>query len=67
MTLRLAALLTFVPTVALAHPGHGTTESESWAHYLTDPVHVALLGGAVLGVVVVGRVWRRATQHRSRP
>lgn len=63
MTLRLAALLSFVPTVALAHPGHGTTEPQSWIHYLTEPGHVALLGGAAIGVVVLGRAWRRIKQR----
>lgn len=66
MTLRLASLLMLAPTVALAHPGHGTTEPESWTHYLTDPVHATMLGGAVLGAIVVARTWRRATRRRSR-
>jgi hypothetical protein len=66
VTLRLASLLTLVPAVAFAHPGHGTTEPDGWAHYLTDPVHVTVLGGATLGVVLLARSWRRAARRRSR-
>ncbi len=55
-----------IPATAFAHPGHGTTEPESWVHYLTEPVHVAMFAAAVsLGVVVVGG-WRRARARRDR-
>jgi putative copper export protein len=59
---RLTALLASlaVPTTALAHPGHGTTEPDSWAHYLTEPLHVAVIAAAVSLALGVGLAWRRS-------
>jgi hypothetical protein len=45
--------------VLALHPGHGTTDPNSWAHYLTEPVHVlALAGIAAISVVVFAIGWR---------
>jgi hypothetical protein len=41
-----------VPAVASAHPGHGTTESGTWAHYLGEPLHVAVIGAALAGLAL---------------
>lgn len=52
LTTALAAAATIlVPTVALGHPGHGTTEPYSWAHYLTEPVHI-LAVGAIAAIAI---------------
>jgi hypothetical protein len=48
--------------VALAHPGHGTTEGDTAAHYLLEPVHglpLLLLAGAVAVSWTVFRGVRR--------
>ena len=34
---------------AFAHPGHGDTDPGTWRHYLTEPVHVLTLAGALAG------------------
>lgn len=46
-----AALHGLVPSVALAHPGHGTTEPETWSHYFTEPLHLAAIATATLVTV----------------
>ena len=56
----LALLVCLVPATAFAHPGHGTTDPDSWSHYLTEPEHVLALCGAVGLVVVVWAVLRGA-------
>lgn len=57
----LAALATtLVPAVALAHPGHGTTEPQSWVHYLTEPVHI----GGVAAIALVAVLVERARSRR---
>jgi putative copper export protein len=49
--------MTNLAVLALAaHPGHGTTVSGTWMHYLTEPVHVLLLAGAAWGAVGFVRV-----------
>ncbi len=63
MTLRITALLSFVPSMALAHPGHGTTAPESWTHYLTEPVHVAVAAAIAVGAVALGTAWRRTSRR----
>lgn len=64
MTSRLALLLSFAPSVAAAHPGHGHTEPATWVHYLTEPLHVAVLVGGSLAAIVAGSAWRRARGRR---
>jgi hydrogenase/urease accessory protein HupE len=56
-------LLLLVPTLAFAHPGHGHTEPTSWTHYLTEPVHVALLVIAAVTVLA----WRRVLRTQKTP
>jgi hypothetical protein len=61
---RLAALLVLAPSIALAHPGHGTTEPDTWTHYVTEPVHVGVIVlAAVTWSCALG--WHRA-RRRSR-
>ncbi len=55
--LPLVVSLTSAP--ALAHPGHGQTEPQSWRHYLTEPLHVFLLVAGVVAVLAATWVAHR--------
>ncbi|MGB0661401.1 MAG: hypothetical protein ACPGNV_14655 [Mangrovicoccus sp.] len=52
---KLALLIASLPTLALAHPGHG---AEPTTHWLTAPDHLIVLGLAV-AALLVRPVWRR--------
>jgi hypothetical protein len=45
--------------LALVHPGHGVTEPSSWRHYLTEPVHVLVVAGALAGLIALVVLYRR--------
>ncbi|HEY1558557.1 MAG TPA: hypothetical protein VGF94_27225 [Kofleriaceae bacterium] len=51
---------------AFMHPGHGTTDPDSWRHYLTEPVHVVTLA-ALAVVVVVAIAFLRAPRRQAKP
>ena len=34
-------LLLALPMLALAHPGHGTSNGNDWLHYFSSPGHLA--------------------------
>jgi len=51
--LALCALL-LSASATLAHPGHGEPSSSTWAHHLTEPLHLA--GWLALGLVSAGCV-----------
>ena len=56
---------------AFAHPGHDTAPAmgffEGLAHLMTQPDHVAMLGGALVAALVARRVWRgRRDARRAR-
>jgi putative copper export protein len=34
-------LILAMPTLALAHPGHGTSNGNDWLHYFSSPSHLA--------------------------
>jgi hypothetical protein len=69
---RIAASLAFaaasLPAIALAHPGHGSTDGHGLIHYLVEPVHasvlVGLLAAAVVSFVAVKRRERAARSSR---
>lgn len=65
MKLRLAALLALIPNLAHAHPGHGHTDPQSWTHYLTEPVHVAVLSAAAVAGLVLLRARKRSRANRT--
>lgn len=48
-----ATVTTLAASSSWAHPGHGTTSADAPAHYLTEPLHLALLVAAV----VAGGAW----------
>lgn len=60
MKISSALAITLAPAVALAHPGHGTTEPQSWAHYLTEPVHIA----GVAAIAAIAILLERARSRR---
>ncbi len=60
-----ALALGLVPAVAFAHPGHGHTDPSTWRHYLTEPLHVAVLAVAAAAVLVTWLAYRRLAQQRS--
>ena len=45
-----------IPGVAAAHPEHASAGNFGFAHYLSEPFHVALAGAAILLIVVVRRL-----------
>ena len=57
--------LALAPATALAHPGHGTTDPGSVAHYLLDPVHAMIFGVATCMAVFTAVGWRR--RRRASP
>ena len=66
----LAAVCTLVPATAFAHPGHGHTDPDSLAHYLTEPVHAIPLALAAAFVIIAVAGWRiraRRMREQARP
>jgi hydrogenase/urease accessory protein HupE len=60
----IAASCLLLASAAAAHPGHGLGGgSQSWLHYLSEPLHVAPLALAMLSV---GLWSRRRTQAQAR-
>lgn len=52
----LTLLLTMLPFVTMAHPGHGDDEGFTIKHYFTQPEHVLFtLVALVLVAIVLGR------------
>ncbi len=49
----LITLSMLVPSLALAHPGHGSTPPSSVAHYLVEPEHSVLLLVAVVAAALI--------------
>lgn len=56
--------LMLIAALLAAHPGHGTTDPGSWRHYLTEPVHYAVILAA--GASVWGAVWGLRVLRRRR-
>ena len=50
-----AVAAVLVPGAAIAHPGHASSGDFGIAHYLTDPIHVGILGAAALLIVAIRR------------
>ncbi|MBX3437017.1 MAG: hypothetical protein KF861_05975 [Planctomycetaceae bacterium] len=51
-----------------AHPGHGTTDPQTVAHYLTEPVHLAPLMAVVAvsaAAISLLAARNRQTRHRG--
>jgi hydrogenase/urease accessory protein HupE len=61
----LTALSLFVlciPSISLAHPGHGNTDGYTITHYFTEPVHVVIAIGVLAAVAVYTRQVRKSKQ-----
>lgn len=56
----LTSALVLVPSMAIAHPGHGVVGSNSFVHWLAD--HPALTAAAVLAV---GFAWWMAAKVKD--
>ncbi|HVZ26150.1 MAG TPA: hypothetical protein VG842_08855 [Sediminibacterium sp.] len=60
---KLTALLSAVPAIAWAHPGHGVTDGYTIIHYFTEPQHAVFTLGIIgLGAFIMVRELRR---HKS--
>lgn len=60
----LSAAIVLLGSAALAHPGHGLTDGNSWLHWLTEPVHVA--PQAALAALAVWGLRRSRSARRTR-
>ncbi len=54
----LAFVLSMLPRLVLAHPGHGTTDAYPLLHYLVEPEHAILLLTLGLALVLSRRAVR---------
>jgi hydrogenase/urease accessory protein HupE len=65
-----AVAVTLATWAAQAHPGHDAVPTSGLLdllrHLLTEPDHLALLGGAALAVVAVRRAMRRDDRRNDR-
>lgn len=43
-------------TTLFAHPGHGTTEGQSLIHYLSEPLHAAILALVII-MIATSATW----------
>jgi membrane-anchored glycerophosphoryl diester phosphodiesterase (GDPDase) len=60
ITLITLATIFLVPTLVLAHPGHGTFNGHNLGHYLTSPVHlISTLAVIAVTVFIVKYVNKR--------
>jgi hypothetical protein len=52
----MSLLLTVLPFISMAHPGHGDDEGFTIKHYFTQPEHIVFtLAALILVAVVLGR------------
>lgn len=65
-TAGLSIAFALVPVLAMAHPGHGEAagDGNSWRHYLTEPQHLLVIGGAL--AIAAAALWVINTLLRSR-
>ena len=63
----LKALLLFlvsaIPMISLAHPGHGETGGYTITHYMVEPVHLVISVVALSAIVFLVSQLRRNKQH----
>ncbi len=52
-------------TVAMGHPGHGTTDPSSFNHYMTSPLHVGV--AVVFLTLLAGSYGLFSTTHHAKP
>jgi hydrogenase/urease accessory protein HupE len=61
-----AIVVVLVPSLALAHPGHGQSDGGSLRHYLTEPEHLVALLAVVAAVVLVAALGRPHARRQGR-
>lgn len=59
----LLLVVSAMPLVSLAHPGHGETGGYTITHYMVEPVHVIVAVVALSGIVFLVSQLRRKKQH----
>jgi putative copper export protein len=62
----LIVLVTLVPSLAFAHPGHGETQPDTWRHFVTEPVHVLSLAIAIVAITALFMIWWRRRDSSGR-
>ena len=62
--IQLAIAVLLAPGVAAAHPDHVTGGGHGILHFLTDPFHLSLVGGAALLVFAARRTLLRRQPAR---
>lgn len=63
LTLIAFVTMVLVPSMVLAHPGHGTFDGLNLGHYLTSPVHLASLLVIVAATVFAVRYVRKRNRQ----
>ena len=43
-------------TTLFAHPGHGATDGHSLIHYLSEPLHAAILASVII-IIATSATW----------
>jgi hypothetical protein len=66
VSLALAAIYTALPSLASAHPDHGSTESGTWSHYFGEPLHIAVFGAGLAGLALARIALGGDVHHRHR-
>jgi len=59
----LLLVVSAMPLISLAHPGHGETGGYTITHYLVEPVHVIVSIVVLSGIVFLVSQLRRKKQH----
>jgi hypothetical protein len=59
----LLLLVSAIPMISLAHPGHGETGGYTITHYMVEPVHVVISVVALSVIVFLVARLRRSKQH----
>lgn len=59
----LLLVVSAMPLVSLAHPGHGETGGYTITHYMVEPVHVVIAVAALSAIVFLVTRLRRKKQH----
>jgi hypothetical protein len=58
----LSLFILCIPSISLAHPGHGDTDGYTITHYFTEPVHVVIAIAVLTAVAVYTRQVRKNKQ-----
>lgn len=56
-------MISLIPVLTFAHPGHGETDGYTIIHYFTEPVHAVFTYSILLGAFVYIMYSRKKKQH----